>query len=82
MPDVAIETRTFPVSSKTQPEPLIKAQAAAEYLGLNPLAVRRMAVEGRLAAVVYSFGKKKLYRFWMSNLEKFVLANVIHAFSR
>jgi excisionase family DNA binding protein len=59
---------------KAEFEPLIKAKAAADYLGLSVLTVRRMVVEGRLPAVVYTFGKKKLYRFKMSDLEKFVAA--------
>lgn len=61
------------VSADRPKEPLIGLRAAAEFLGMSPLTVRRMVYASRLPAIAFPHvDGKHTYRFRLSELESFV----------
>jgi len=54
-------------------EPLVALRAAAEYLGMSSLTVRRMAHAGQVPAIAFPRSRgKHTYRFRLSELEAYV----------
>lgn len=54
-------------------EPLVNAKTAADYLGMHPRQVTRMASLGRIPYVGFPMGRsgRILYRFRMSELQAY-----------
>jgi excisionase family DNA binding protein len=52
------------------PEPYVNPEQAADFLGTNRLAVIRMARSGLLPAHPLGLGKRRQWRFKLSELDK------------
>jgi len=57
--------------AQPQYEPLVDAFVAADYLGFSAVTVRRMARRGELPCIPFSAGQRTVWRFRISELEKF-----------
>jgi excisionase family DNA binding protein len=65
---------SFRENPMTQPEPYVSPEKAAEFLGINGKCARavvnRMARTGRLPAHALNVGKRRQWRFRLSELDQ------------
>ena len=66
-------------SLPTEPEPFVDAAEAGKFLGLRPRRVQELARQSVLPAYPLGDGKRRVWRFRLSELASTLLSRAVHS---